>query len=162
MSPAARRALAKAVSWRIAGSLDTFLLSFATLTALGPALGLDDASMASAARAGAMIAIAELATKVALYYAHERAWDRCSWGLGASADGRRHDLRRRSFVKTGVWRVLATLDTMALAYLFTGSVAAAAAIGGLETLTKLALYFAHERVWSRIAWGAPDQGVRSV
>ncbi len=154
MNPTASRALAKAVSWRTAGSLDTFLLSFATLSVFGSALGLDNSSMASTAHASAMIAPAELATKVALYYAHERAGDRCSWGLGAAHDGRPRDLRRRSHAKTGVWRVLATNDTMILAYIFTGSIAAAATIGGLETLTKLGLFFAHERVWSRVAWGA--------
>ena len=51
------------------------------------------------------------------------------------------------------WRVLASLDTTLLAWLFTGSVATALSIGGLEVATKLVLYFFHERVWANIGYG---------
>ncbi len=42
---------------------------------------------------------------------------------------------------------------MLLAWLFTGNIATAASIGGLEVVTKLILYFFHERIWSHVDYG---------
>lgn len=53
----------------------------------------------------------------------------------------------RSVLKGVSWRVLGTLDTMVLSYLFTGSLKIAAAIGGTEVITKIGLYYLHERAW---------------
>ncbi|MEM7441673.1 MAG: hypothetical protein AAF393_19015, partial [Pseudomonadota bacterium] len=39
-----KRSLAKAISWRVVGTLDTLLLSFVILTFLAPILGMDEAS----------------------------------------------------------------------------------------------------------------------
>jgi uncharacterized membrane protein len=58
-----------------------------------------------------------------------------------------HERHRRSIAKGISWRFFATLDTLILAYLFTGSVALAASIGGLEVLTKVLWYYLHERAW---------------
>jgi uncharacterized membrane protein len=59
------RSFAKAVSWRATGSVDTFLVSW--LVTGNPVF------------AGS-IAVTEIATKVVLYYLHERVWGRISWG----------------------------------------------------------------------------------
>jgi uncharacterized membrane protein len=40
-----------------------------------------------------------------------------------------------------------------LSWLFTGSVKAAGAIASTEVITKIALYYFHERIWSSISWG---------
>jgi uncharacterized membrane protein len=40
-----------------------------------------------------------------------------------------------------------------LAWFFTGNLATAISIGGLEVITKLILYFFHEHAWSRIQYG---------
>jgi len=61
------RSLAKAASWRILGSIDTFLLSW---------------FFTSSAKAAGAIAITEVVTKMVLYYFHERAWASIGWGLG--------------------------------------------------------------------------------
>lgn len=148
-----RRSLAKAVSWRIVGTLDTLILAFLTLTFLGPFLGLEAGHGAIAATAGS-IALAELVTKIALYYLHERAWERLGWNL--RPDGR--DGHGRTTAKTASWRLLASLDTTLLAFIFTGSPAAALSIGGLEVITKLGLYYLHERAWARVRWGTDDAG----
>ena len=66
------------------------------------------------------------------------------------------DSRRRSLTKTITWRIIASLDTILLAFLITGSLGIAVAIGGTEVLTKLLLYYFHERIWNRISWGRSD------
>jgi len=35
----------------------------------------------------------------------------------------------------------------------TGEIALAAAVGGMETIAKLLLYYGHERAWAHIKWG---------
>jgi uncharacterized membrane protein len=59
------RSIAKAVSWRATGSLDTFIL---TLLITG-----------SGAWAGS-IAATEVITKILAYYFHERVWSWVRWG----------------------------------------------------------------------------------
>ena len=147
-----RRSVAKAISWRVVGTLDTLVLSFPVLTFLGPLFGAEAASPAENARTSSFIAMTELVTKIVLFYLHERGWSRLAWGVVAQG-ARRRELHRRSVVKTASWRVIAGIDTVLLALIFTGSPAAALSIGGLEVLTKLALYFGHERAWQRIGWG---------
>jgi uncharacterized membrane protein len=63
-----RRSIAKAISWRMTGSIDTFLLSWLLSGNLTLAGG---------------IATTEVITKSALYYLHERAWGRIGWGRHA-------------------------------------------------------------------------------
>ena len=132
-----RRSIAKAISWRIVGSLDTLFLSFMVLTFLGPVFGVEARSHAQNAQAASFIALTELATKILLYYAHERLWDRLPWGLRRDALGRPHEGRSRSVAKTASWRVLASVDTVLLALIFTGNFAAAASIGVFEVTTKI-------------------------
>lgn len=59
----------------------------------------------------------------------------------------------RSLAKTISWRALGSLDTMLLGYLFTGSLKVAGSIASAEVLTKIVLYYLHERGWAHIAWG---------
>ena len=59
----------------------------------------------------------------------------------------------RSLAKTISWRVLGSLDTLLLGYIFTGSLKAAGSIASAEVVTKIILYYFHERGWAHIAWG---------
>ena len=59
----------------------------------------------------------------------------------------------RSLAKAVSWRVLGSVDTFLLSWLFTSSVKAAGAIALSEVVTKMALYYLHERAWSGIGWG---------
>ena len=61
--------------------------------------------------------------------------------------------KKRSLAKTISWRVIATTDTFILAWLFTSDEVIAASIAGLEVVTKLILYYVHERGWSSLEWG---------
>tara|TARA_B100001057_G_C22697577_1_gene890358 strand:- start:320 stop:529 length:210 start_codon:yes stop_codon:yes gene_type:complete len=60
---------------------------------------------------------------------------------------------KRSLVKTISWRVVATTDTFLISWLITGEVMFASAIASLEVVTKMILYYAHERGWNFISWG---------
>jgi adenylylsulfate kinase len=61
--------------------------------------------------------------------------------------------KRRSLIKTISWRFWATLTTILLIYIFTGRLDWAAAIGGIEVIVKIILYFLHERAWNNIHYG---------
>ncbi len=124
------RSIAKAISWRVVGTLDTLLLSFVILSLLGPFFGLEEASAADRVKTAASIALTEVATKMTLYYLHERFWSRLHWDRSLDEEGHHRDGRRRSATKTATWRVLASADTMVLGLVFTGSLATAISIGG--------------------------------
>jgi len=55
--------------------------------------------------------------------------------------------RSRHVAKAITWRIVGTLDTIAISWFFTGSLAIGAAIGGAEVITKTVLYYFHERAW---------------
>ena len=59
----------------------------------------------------------------------------------------------RSLAKAVSWRVTGTVDTIILSYLFTGQIKTAISIGLTEVVTKMVLYYAHERMWNRISLG---------
>ena len=59
------RSMAKAISWRITGTVDTILISWIITHKLHIALS---------------IGLVEVFTKMALYYFHERAWERVKIG----------------------------------------------------------------------------------
>ncbi|HEX8232956.1 MAG TPA: DUF2061 domain-containing protein [Caulobacteraceae bacterium] len=128
------RSLVKAVTWRAIGTLDTFLWGyFITHKPLH----------------AASIASLEVITKIFLYYVHERVWN---W---LPLD---HRSRRRAIIKAFTWRFTGSLDTFILSSLVLSQAVAkvmesALKIAGGEAATKIVLYYIHERVWNRIAWG---------
>ena len=61
--------------------------------------------------------------------------------------------KSRSILKTISWRIVGTLDTMALGWIITGSPLVGLKIGGLELITKFILYYIHERIWLRSKYG---------
>jgi uncharacterized membrane protein len=69
---------------------------------------------------------------------------------------RTHEAHARSFVKAVSWRTLGSIDTFMLGWLFTGKPAVAGAIASTEVITKMILYYLHERAWTAIDWGFKD------
>ena len=63
------------------------------------------------------------------------------------------DKLSRSIIKSVSWRVIGTIDTIIICYIITGNIKPALSIGTIELLTKMSLYFIHERLWDRIQWG---------
>lgn len=59
----------------------------------------------------------------------------------------------RSVAKALSWRVIGTLDTLIVSYFLTGKIAIAASIASVDFLTKMVLYFFHERIWNVVKWG---------
>jgi uncharacterized membrane protein len=59
--------------------------------------------------------------------------------------------RKRHVLKTISWRIIGTLDTMILSWIITGSLKIGVAIGGVEIITKMILYYFHERAWYRFS-----------
>jgi adenylylsulfate kinase len=59
----------------------------------------------------------------------------------------------RSIIKAVSWRFLATVTTMLLIYIFTKQWILSLGVGFFEVISKLILYYFHERIWDRVAWG---------
>ncbi|MDT0649845.1 DUF2061 domain-containing protein [Autumnicola edwardsiae] len=59
----------------------------------------------------------------------------------------------RSIAKTVSWRIVGTMDTVAISWVLTGEIETAMAIGSVELVTKMILYFGHERIWNKINFG---------
>ena len=123
-----KRHLAKTITWRIVGTLDTFVLSW--IITGNPLTGLK-------------IGGAEVITKMVLYYFHERVW----FNIGIK------DSRKRHLFKTVTWRIIGTLDTILLSWLISGNPLTGLKIGAAEVVTKMILYYFHERAWYRVNFG---------
>ena len=68
-------------------------------------------------------------------------------------DDKKSEKPIRSIAKALSWRIVGTLDTLLISYLLTGKIALAASIASIDFLTKMVLYFFHERLWNRVKWG---------
>ena len=55
--------------------------------------------------------------------------------------------------RASVWRVVATLVTFVIVYVFTGKIILSLGVGFVEIILKMVLYYAHERLWARARWG---------
>jgi|TARA_R110000796_G_scaffold778_2_gene3022 uncharacterized membrane protein len=65
---------------------------------------------------------------------------------------------KRHLLKTISWRIVGTLDTVLLSWLITGDWKIGLAIGGVEVITKMTLYFIHERIWYKYSkFGVKDK-----
>lgn len=123
-----KRHIAKAFTWRLVGTIDTILLSW--LISGNPFTGLK-------------IGFAEMATKMFLYYMHERVWFKVSM----------EESNKRHIYKTITWRMVGTIDTMTLAWLISGDPMIGLKVGLSEVLTKMILYYLHEKAWYKINFG---------
>jgi uncharacterized membrane protein len=63
------------------------------------------------------------------------------------------DTFQRSLTKTVVWRIIATLVTLVVTYLFTGELTQATTITLVIACLLMVGYYLNERVWDKIEWG---------
>ena len=133
LSDTKARSLVKGISWRTIGSIDTFVIAYFFFGKVSIALP---------------IALLEVATKILLYFLHERLWNQISY------------LREnnplsniRSLLKGISWRAFGTLDTIFISWVISGDPLGALKVGTTEVFTKIILYYLHERVWRLIKWG---------
>jgi uncharacterized membrane protein len=67
----------------------------------------------------------------------------------------------RSFVKAVSWRLLGSIDTFIISFFVTHSFVFAGSIASVETVTKIILYYGHERIWAVVPWGRPDKAKKA-
>ncbi|MHB1947706.1 MAG: DUF2061 domain-containing protein [Gammaproteobacteria bacterium] len=68
----------------------------------------------------------------------------------------------RSIMKAFSWRVFATLTTMVITYFITGEISFAIYVGLFEFVSKIVLYYFHERLWGIIPFGLPKSRGREL
>lgn len=129
-----KRHVAKTITWRLVGTLDTILLSWIITGELLSSL---------------KIGLAEVITKTVLYFLHERVW----YNTNLSKNGILLESRKRHISKTITWRFLGTLDTIILAWIISGNPLTGLRIGTAEVITKMILYYLHERIWHKVNFG---------
>lgn len=135
-----KRHIAKAITWRVVGTIDTMILAW--MISGNPFVGLK-------------VGAAEVLTKMLLYYLHERIWFR----VNLSKDGTVLESRKRHIAKTITWRVVGTIDTMILAWVISGDPLIGLKVGFAEVITKMLLYYLHERAWYRFDYGLPKRKI---
>ena len=123
-----KRHIAKTVTWRFIGTIDTMVLSW---------------FISGDLTVGLKIGGFELISKMVLYYFHERLWFKSSIV----------NTNKRHLIKTFSWRAIGTLDTILLAWLITGNPLTGIKIGGVEVVSKMLLYYGHEKLWYKINYG---------
>lgn len=90
MNDTSIRSLVKAISWRVTGTLDTFIISWLITSELAIA---------------GTIASVEVFTKILLFWLHERGWNRISWGKQANkVPATEFDWRRPTVQMLGRWQ----------------------------------------------------------
>jgi len=135
-----KRHIAKSLTWRIIGTIDTILLAW--LITGDPLTGLQ-------------IGLAEVITKMFLYFLHERAWFKIRAGITKNGDS-----KKRHIAKTITWRIVGTIDTMILAWVISGDPMIGLKVGGAEVVTKMILYYLHERGWYKLDFGLEQRRKR--
>ena len=123
-----KRHIVKTISWRLVGTMDTLLLSWL---------------ITGDFFTGFKIIALEVITKMVLYYLHERFW----------FNSNVNDSSKRHIYKTFSWRLVGTMDTLLLSWLITGDFFTGFKISALEVITKMILYFLHEKVWYKFNFG---------
>lgn len=125
-----KRHLAKTMTWRIIGSIDTMIIGW--LISGDPLIGMS-------------IGGTEVITKMVLYFFHERLWFKYGYKKNKSVE--------RHLAKTITWRFVGTIDTIILAWLISGDPMIGLKVGGIEVITKMGLYYIHERIWHKYDFG---------
>ena len=123
-----KRHIIKSLSWRLIGTLDTFILSYVITGSFS---------------FGFSISGFDFFSKLLLYYFHERIWFK----------SKIRNANQRHLFKTFSWRVVGSLTTLIVAWIVAGNPFTGLRIGLLETLTKIILYYLHEKIWYKINYG---------
>lgn len=63
------------------------------------------------------------------------------------------ETKKRSITKSIVWRLIATINGVLGALLFTNNFFQSLKIGVFANITGFILYYFHERLWNKIKWG---------
>jgi sulfate adenylyltransferase large subunit len=66
---------------------------------------------------------------------------------------RRSETHFRSLAKAVSWRATGSLDTFVVTFVITGSTKLAGSVAVTEIMTKIFIYYCHERIWAWVPWG---------
>lgn len=130
-----KRHIAKTITWRIVGTIDTIILGW---------------WLSNEFTTGLTIGGFELFTKMLLYFVHERVWYKVRAFREATS-------KVRHLLKTITWRFVGTVDTVVLGWIISGNADVALKLGGIELFTKMLLYYLHERAWYKSNFGIKEQ-----
>lgn len=67
------------------------------------------------------------------------------------------DSNAKSLLKSISWRIVGTIDTIIISYIITGQMVMAVSIGSVEVVSKIILYYLHERVWENASKAKVDE-----
>lgn len=132
-----KRHIAKTVTWRLVGTLDTIIIS--GIVSGNPFTGLK-------------IGFSEVLTKMVLYFFHERLWFKIAIP----------ESRKRHLFKTISWRMVGTVDTILISWFISGNPLTGLKIGLVEIVTKMILYYFHERLWYKINFGLGIRNKKAI
>ena len=94
-------------------------------------------------KTGIQIGSIEIISKMILYYVHERLWFKSKVA----------NHKTRHLIKTFTWRFIGTFDTVIISFLIIGEITSGLKIGIIEVVTKMILYYIHEKLWYRLNFG---------
>lgn len=115
----------KSLSWRIFASIDTFFLVYL---------------LTGSFKIGFSILSSDFIIKFLVYYMHEGFWIKFKF----------KNLNKKHFIKAFSWRILGSLITFSLSWIITGNPITGLKIGAFETITKILLYYFHEKIWQNL------------
>ena len=123
-----KRHLAKSLSWRCIGTIDTFIFAWLITGDITEGINLSGITTI---------------TKLVWYYIHEQLWFKSSMA----------DSNKRHIVKTFSWRFVGTIDTVVFSWILIGNPLIGLKIGLSEIVSKMLLYYGHEKLWYKINYG---------
>jgi uncharacterized membrane protein len=73
--------------------------------------------------------------------------------IGVESNKIMNETRKRSVVKSIVWRIICIVTSIVVSFFLIGRWDVAIAIGSVYNVVTMVLYYFHERLWNRIRWG---------
>jgi len=154
-----KRHIAKTITWRIVGSIDTWIIAYFLIGFFSndPSEISDPEKLELYKKRAAVLASyitgLELITKTLFYYLHERVWFRLDWIATKQ--------KVRHIIKTISWRLVGAVDTILLVFIvyyfspnpysndswYSDASKIALSMFSIEIVTKMVLYYLHERIW---------------
>ena len=73
--------------------------------------------------------------------------------IGLVSNRNMKESRKRSVVKSIIWRIICVAVSVLTSYFLTGRWDLAIAIGSVYNVITMILYYFHERLWNKTKWG---------